>query len=345
LLISVFGAFPSLDSSAYLACIGIGFEVIYASDLPFYEPTMMNLFLREGRLRSGWRVVSYVLISRLALVALAVLVGLLLAFYLISQGTSFGGLSQRMMDILTALPGLTIAEIIQLALTVGLVYLWRRRVDKRSFGSLGIRFKRGWWQEFLLGAGLVGLMWTFMFLLALSTMSISIEGIRIDPTSLAGGLGLGLAFNILVGLNEELDARGYILQNLAEGVGFAPAVLVSAVYFGALHLLNPGASAASTLGVALFGVLAALGYRATGQLWMPIGMHAAWNFFEGPIYGFLVSGVNMGGVFTLRVNGPEWLTGGSFGPEAGALTMAPMVIMIGAVYFWGLGRRGSTTEG
>jgi membrane protease YdiL (CAAX protease family) len=305
---------------------------------------MKNLFLREGRLRSGWRVVSYILVSRLALLAVSVFLGLLLALYLTSQGTTPEGLSQRMMDILTALPSLTVAEIIQLALTLGFVYLWRRILDKRSLGSLGINPKRGWWQEILLGASLVGLMWGFMFVLALSTMSISIVGMKIDPASLVQGLGLGLGFNILVGLNEELDARGYILQNLAEGVGFAPAVLVSAVYFGALHLLNPGASALSTLGVALFGVLAALGYWATGQLWMPIGMHAAWNFFEGPIFGFLVSGVHMGGVFVLHINGPEWLTGGSFGPEAGALTMVPLVIMIVAVYLWGLGRRGSIAE-
>ena len=261
---------------------------------------MKNLLIRDGRLRSGWRVFSYIVVSRFLLIAVLFIFGLVLAFYLVSQGTTISLLPQRLLEILTTLPALTVTELVQLGLTVGSVYIWRRWVDKRSLLSLGIRLTPGWWREFLLGASLVGLMWTLVFVFAVSTNSVSIEGIRGDAGPAIEGLGLGLAFNLLVGLNEELDARGYVLQNLAEGVGFTPAVLVSAVYFGALHFLNPGAGATSMLGVALFGVLAALGYRATGQLWMPIGMHAAWNFFEGAVYGFLVSGLNIGGVFVLK---------------------------------------------
>ena len=89
----------------------------------------------------------------------------------------------------------------------------------------------------------------------------------------------------------------------------------------------------------MFGVLAALAYWATGRLWMPIGMHAAWNLFEGPVFGFLVSGIKVGGLFLLKDNGPEWVTGGRFGPEAGLLTIVPLLIMIGAVYLWGLGQK------
>jgi membrane protease YdiL (CAAX protease family) len=299
---------------------------------------MKNIFFRSGRLRSGWRVFSYVVVSRLLLFAVFLPVGVVLAGYLVSQGIAADVLPGRLMEILTTLPALAAAEVIQLGVTFAIVYVWRRRADKKSFLSLGFGHTHGWWQELSLGIGLVALMWTFIFVFALSSMSISIEGMRIDPASLVGGVGLGLAFVVLVGLNEELDARGYVLQNLSEGVGFTRAVVVSALYFGFLHLLNPGASLPSTLGVTLFGVLSALGYWATGRLWMPIGMHAAWNFFEGPIYGFLVSGINVGGLFVLQVNGPEWLTGGRFGPEAGLLTMVPMLIMIGAIYLWGRGR-------
>jgi membrane protease YdiL (CAAX protease family) len=303
---------------------------------------MRNLLFCDGLLRSGWRILSYIIVSRLLVFTLSVVGVLGLALVLTAQGTTPDHLLDQLFQILTALPALTITAILQFGVTVAIVYLWRRRLDRKSFRSLGIQATPGGWQEFLLGAVLIGLMWTIIFLFSFSSAAISIEGLRIDSTTLLGGLGLGLAFNIFVGLNEELDARGYVLQNLSEGVGFAPAVLISAIYFGALHLLNPGASVASTLGVALFGVLAALGYWATGQLWMSIGMHAAWNFFEGPVFGFLVSGVNLGGIFVLRVNGPEWLTGGRFGPEAGALTMAPLLILIAAVYLWGRGRRGVT---
>ncbi len=300
---------------------------------------MRQLFVRDGRLRSGWRVLSYIVVSLLLLFGFTILIELGLTAYLIAQGTAFDHLQERLFQILTTLPALTLSEIMQLALTLGTVYVWRRWLDKKSFRSLGIQVTSGWWQELVLGASLVGLTWTFIFVFSLSSSAVSIEGEHFDLSWLIGGLGLGLVLNVLIGLNEELNARGYVLQNLTEGVGFMPAVVISALYFGALHLLNPGASAASTLGVALFGVLAALGYRATGRLWMSIGMHAAWNLFEGPIYGFPVSGLNLGGLFVLRVNGPDWLTGGRFGPEAGALTMVPLLVLITAVYLWGRGRK------
>jgi uncharacterized protein len=125
-----------------------------------------------------------------------------------------------------------------------------------------------------------------------------------------------------------------MLQNLAEGIRFWPALFVSSLYFGLLHLLNPGAGVASTAGILLAGILLALGYYATGRLWFSIGMHAAWNFAEGPVFGFLVSGLNMGGLFQLKINGPDWLMGGGFGPEAGALAVGVEVAMIVALFVW-----------
>lgn len=300
---------------------------------------MKKLLIREGRLRSGWRVVSYIVVSRLILLIFVFVLLLILTFWVSRQGMPATDITLKLTEILTTLPGLGAAEIIQLAITLAVVYIWRRGIDKRSFRSLGVQLAPGWWKQALLGVIFVGLMWIFMFVFAFTSQSFSIEGVRLDGASLLTGLGLGLALNVLVGLNEEIDARGYVLQNLAEGMGFSPAVIVSALYFGLLHLLNPGASLLSIMGVALFGVLAALAYWATGELWMSIGMHAAWNFFEGPVFGFSVSGLNLGGLFVLKDNGPEWVTGGRFGPEAGIVTIVPLLIMIGAVYLWGNSRR------
>lgn len=300
---------------------------------------MKTIFVREGRLRSGWRVFSYVVASRLLLVILLSVVGIALSIFLLGQGVAPDALTNRLFELLTGLPALTVVEALQLGLTLVMVYFWRHFLDKKSFRSLGLRLSPGWWKDMLLGASLVGLIWTFIFVLAFSAKAVTVTAIRIEPAFLMQVVGLGLVFNLLVGLNEEIDARGYVLQNLTQGAGFVPAIMISALYFGAMHLLNPGAGPYSTLGVTLFGILAALGYWATGRLWMPIGMHAAWNFFEGSIFGFLVSGINLDGVIALQVKGPDWVTGGQFGPEGGILTMVPLLIMIGAVYLWGRGRR------
>jgi CAAX amino terminal protease family. len=184
--------------------------------------------------------------------------------------------------------------------------------------------------------------WGVIFALALLTGAATVVGFAWEARAreaILGTLVLGLLFNILVSLTEEADARGYVLQNLAEGIRFMPAMLVSSFYFSALHLLNPSAGIASTLGIFFAGILLALGYAATRRLWFPIGMHAAWNFAEGPLFGFPVSGLDMGGLFRLHITGPEWWTGGAFGPEAGALTIVVEIGLIVGLWWW-IKRRG-----
>jgi CAAX protease family protein len=308
--------------------------------------TMKQLFIRDGRLRSGWRLASFIVVSQLLQLVLSIPIGIVIGAYFVAQGiapTELGAYLTALVTDFTRVPALFFAsELVVLIVTLGVVYVWRHRLDKQSFRSLGFQLTSGWWQEFLLGAGIIAITWLVIFAFALVTTTVSIQATRFNVAALLGGLGLGLAYNLLVGLTEELDARGYVLQTLAEGVKFAPAVILSALYFGVRHLLNPGADWASALGTGLFGVLAALAYWSTGRLWMPIGMHAAWNLFEGPVFGFLVSGIHMGGLFVLRVNGPAWLTGGSFGPEAGALTIVPQLVLIVIVYLWGRARRRQT---
>ncbi len=310
------------------------------------ESSLRRLFVRHGRLRSGWRLVSYLVVNRALLIVVSFVIGIAIGIILISQGVPASQLSPVLTSLVSSFqkgyPIFISSEALQLALTFGLVYIWRHWLDKRDVRSLGLQLAPGWWQEFLIGMGLVATAWALMFAFSLLTSTATIQSVNLNPTSLVIGVGLGLVFNLLVGFAEELDARGYVLQTLEEGVGFVPAVAISSVYFGALHLLNPGAGPGSTIGTFLFGVLAAVIYWRTRRLWMPIGMHAAWNFMEGPVLGFLVSGLNMGGLFTLQISGPEWLMGGSFGPEAGALTWAPLLALIALVLLFGQKSRSSS---
>jgi hypothetical protein len=118
---------------------------------------------------------------------------------------------------------------------------------------------------------------------------------------------------------EELLFRGVIFRLFEEWTGTWIALVVSAVIFGFVHAANPGATWFSTLAIALeAGVLLGAAFVVTRNLWLPIGLHFAWNFFEGPIYGTQVSGhVFLTSALAARVSGPTIVTGGSFGPEAG----------------------------
>jgi membrane protease YdiL (CAAX protease family) len=225
---------------------------------------------------------------------------------------------------------------------LAIIFLFRRFIDRRPMCALGLDLTRGWWQEVLAGFALIVIAWGVIFALTLGTGAATVVGFaweRDGVWTILLALASGLLFNVFVGIAEEADARGYVLQNLAEGIRFVPAVLVSSLYFSVLHGLNPGAGIASTLGIFFAGILLALGYAATRRLWFPIGMHAAWNFAEGPLFGFPVSGLDMGGVFRLNITGPEWLTGGAFGPEAGALAIGVEIALIVGLWWW-IKRRG-----
>lgn len=300
---------------------------------------------REGRLRSGWRIALYLIAALLMKIIGAIVLGVVLAMMLgvalAQQGVPPLEIAYRIESLFHNLfdyPLLALGtQAEQMLLALAVIWIFRRWIDRRPFRALGFQLSPGWWREALAGFALVVVAWGVIFALSLGLGAVTIVGFGWDGKNwgaILGALALGLVFNVMVGITEEADARGYVLQNLAEGIRFGPAAVVSSVYFGVLHLLNPGAGAASTLGIFSAGLLLAMGYYATGRLWFSIGMHAGWNFAQGPIFGFLVSGLNMGGLFHLRVTGPEWLLGGAFGPEAGALAVGVEVVMIGLLFVW-----------
>jgi hypothetical protein len=142
-----------------------------------------------------------------------------------------------------------------------------------------------------------------------------------------------------------LLARGYQLRNLAEGlnmsaIGPGRAIvaswLISSSLFGLLHVFNPNATWLSTLYLMLTGGFFGLGFVLTGRLGLPIGLHFAWNFVQGNVYGFPVSGNIFGGatVIAIEQGGPPLWTGGAFGPEAGLVGVAALLLGCVLTLWW-----------
>ena len=121
-------------------------------------------------------------------------------------------------------------------------------------------------------------------------------------------------------------SRGYHLQTLASGTNLFWGVLISSAIFSAFHLVNPYATLASAVGIFLAGLFLALGYLRTGQLWLSIGLHLGWNFFEGIVFGFPVSGIAMLPIIRISISGPMLWSGGAFGPEAGLIILPALLI-------------------
>jgi membrane protease YdiL (CAAX protease family) len=125
------------------------------------------------------------------------------------------------------------------------------------------------------------------------------------------------AICLLVGWKEELMSRGYHLQTIASGTSLAWGWIISSAVFGVLHLANPHANLLSVAGIILAGLFLGYAYIRTGSLWLSIGLHTGWNFFEGVVFGFPVSGLPFYTLPRISVSGPVLWTGGEFGPEAG----------------------------
>ena len=180
------------------------------------------------------------------------------------------------------------------------------------------------------GTGLGLLMMTILMgVLAVTGLyDITLDG----PAPAWAGLGLALQ----AAVTEELWMRALLLRLLWRAFGPVPAFAVSALVFAALHLANPGATVLAGATVAVAGLMFCALFALTGRLWVPIGLHLAWNFAQGYLFGAAVSGGDLGGsiaVSTARPGAAAWLTGGTFGPEASVFALILVTaVTVGALW-------------
>jgi hypothetical protein len=191
--------------------------------------------------------------------------------------------------------------------------------ERRPLASVGLALGRRWALEFLAGilagAGIIALVAVIGFLAGGFRWA---PGVRPGLGRLAAGAWLYLA----VAASEELLFRGYLFQRLVRGLGRWPGLAVGAALFAGMHWGNPGMTGATrawaSLNIALAAVLLGLCWLRTRSLALPMGLHLGWNWTQGPLLGFGVSGFQGAGWWTPAVHGgAPWLTGGAFGLEAG----------------------------
>jgi membrane protease YdiL (CAAX protease family) len=173
-----------------------------------------------------------------------------------------------------------------------------------------------------------------MLSLALGLIA-ALHGFSLGTVALSGADALkygglyGIAF-LMVGLFEEFSFRGYMQATLGPSMGFWPAAIVLSILFGAIHLSNLGEAWFGAAMAGSFGVLAAFSLQRTGNIWFPIGMHAAWDWAETYFYGVPDSGfLAKGHLFNSTFQGPTWLTGGKVGPEGSVFAF--LVLIVGGV--------------
>jgi membrane protease YdiL (CAAX protease family) len=292
------------------------------------------LFIREGRLHPAWRAGLYTLSYFFLL--FAVQVPLVLAWLTITliKGQALEAAVAGLEVELTSLTWFLPLALLQATLVVGLTYIFRRLIDRKSFVSLGFATTSGWVAEILLGLFLgfavMACIFSFGWVTGWSTVHFTPSSMYRVILQLAGYVIVFLA----TGLTEELMFRGYLLQTLREWPGTAAAVVITSVLFGLFHACNPSVSPLALVNLIVAGFVFAYAYLATGRLWLPIALHFSWNFFQGPVFGLPVSGVLPQGLFVVELTGPEWVTGGAFGPEAGLTGLLALGIIAVVIWAW-----------
>lgn len=259
-----------------------------------------RVFYGHSELRAGWRL----------LVFLAIVVAL---------GHATNQLLRRLLHGGDDTTLFLVGELMDFLIFLFVSWIMGR-IEGRTIADYGLpwckMFRIQFWQGTLVGfasitALLVGMRVAGVFYFG----SIALHGADIGKWAIL----YALVF-LLVALREEFRARGYALYTLSAGVGFWPAAILSAAYFGYSHHNNTGEDWIGLFNAGAFGLLLCFLLRRTGNLWLSIGFHMAFDWGETYFYGVADSGQTLPGHFlNSSTSGVAWLSGGTVGPEGSVL--------------------------
>ena len=213
--------------------------------------------------------------------------------------------------------------ICQLLGTLFTVWIFQKFISKERFISIGldfINYKNDFYQGLAVGTGLISI--GFFTLIILNLTSIDLTYFSIYDQVFYFFLF------IVVSLNEEIAIRGYILHNLSQSFNKYIALIISSFVFMGMHLGNPNIGVLPLMNLFLAGIFLGVYRIHKNNLWFPIGAHLMWNYLQGPIYGFEVSGNKINSLFEQKLNGHELLTGGNFGYEGSIILTVFLIISI-----------------
>ncbi len=281
------------------------------------------LFDPLGRLRSGWRAAIFLF----AFIFAAIVLGVIGQLVLRALGVDAAPNSAAFMltnGITSLIP----------ALLLGWLCGWL--FENLPFRAIGAAFTSGWLNHLFLGV-----------IIGAATLSLAVliaflyGGLKFNFDVAAGDKGiawsLAVSFVVFAGASafEEALFRGYILQTFSRSGLAWLAILLTSIFFGAVHLGNPGVTVFSTLNTILAGLWFSVAYLKTRDLWFVWGMHLMWNWMQGSFFGIEVSGLTYITTSPLLKeidSGPTWLTGSTYGIEGGIVCTVALIVSTLAIW-------------
>ncbi|MGH9426195.1 MAG: lysostaphin resistance A-like protein, partial [Terriglobia bacterium] len=248
--------------------------------------TLKEIFVnRHAEMRSGWRA------------ALCVLLTLSILYLL-----------QVALESLRATADV-LGPVILLTSTLLGSFIMTRFINRKPFSAIGLSLHPAMGREFGLGCALGIAMIASVFLVEYVLGYAEFSWRDLSAGQAIGVFAYSAVFFALAALGEEVLFRGYIFQTLVQGITFLPATLTMALFFALAHTINPNVSTFGLVNVALAAIWLSIAYMKTRSLWLPFGLHFAWNFFQTSVFSFPTSGIDF---ITHRLgttvqSGPEWI--------------------------------------
>jgi uncharacterized protein len=286
---------------------------------PSTAPNKLSyVFYNDHGLRAGWRLLIY----------FGMIFVLVFGAGVIARRLGSGAKNAPPSDFARTI----FQAISELVLFLVLLFLaWvMSKIERRNVGVYGLPLQRSITSSFIRGYFFWGFLPLAILLSVLRGLHVFYFGNLSALNSQIFGWGaLWFIFFLLVGLFEEFSLRGYLLYTLADGIGFWPAAIIQALLFARAHMGNGGETKIGIIATGIFALFAAATIWRTGNLWLAVGAHAGWDWGQSFFFGVNDSGLKVTGHLLNPViaQGPDWLTGGSVGPEGSVLTLILWILM------------------
>jgi hypothetical protein len=287
------------------------------------SPKPNPLFLNDHGLRAGWRLLIYFGMICILLAAAGLISRLVLK---LSGGIAGGGGAHMPVTqtILQAFGELFLFLMLLLAAWI------MSKIEHRKVGAYGLPLQKSLFPAFGIGYLAWGFLPLAFLLLVLRALHVFYFG-GVSPLNgqIFGWGALWLFVFVMVGFFEEFCFRGYFLHTLADGIGFWPAAVIQSICFAGVHMGNGGETRIGIIAAACFALFAAATVWRTGNLWLAVGAHAGWDWGQSYFFGVNDSGFQAPGhLFNpTPAHGPDWLSGGSVGPEGSVVTLIFWVLL------------------
>lgn len=285
---------------------------------------MRGLFInKESEIRSGFKIILffffYFVITLISFPMLLTIVAIIMTK---GNFNTFGEYYTEAQNYLLSsqidIIWMIISKAFDLASILVIIFIFLKLANKK-FKEIGLVSIKENWREFFWGAAIGAVSMTVIFFCLLISNNATLKNSLFQP-NFTTNLLWGVILYIIVSLSEEIMCRGYIQTTLYQiRIPYLAAAISSAI-FAFLHLGNPNVKILGIVNIFLVGLLLSYMYIRTKNLWMAIGYHITWNYFQGNIFGFPVSGTTQSlGIYNIDTVKENIMTGGSFGPKAGIL--------------------------